>query len=279
MPNILVADISGIIRLTVKTMLEDEGLKVYEATEPGQLRNDSFAPDSSIEHMDLILLDLNIARADDFFILKTVVNENPHVPVVILSGESQRKIVIQVLEMGAKDFILKPFDKTSLLSKISDFLDINKETSKNKQDADEENTSEESSFHSALSLELNRSIRSEKPFTCLTIKIGDVSQEKQTVVKDLITGDIRDIDRVFLISSNELRLILPLTSRKGTEVLLERLADKLKKDHIDTSFFDIHIVTFPDNVKEEIVPTKQDYYKRKITEKLTENMEGMQTRE
>lgn len=65
---------------------------------------------------DIIILDLGLPDMDGLDVCKKV-RETSNVPIIILSVRDQRKDVIRGLEMGADDYITKPFDQMELLAR------------------------------------------------------------------------------------------------------------------------------------------------------------------
>jgi len=71
--------------------------------------------------VDFVLLDLNLnTKISGFDILKLIRADNKlkNLPVVIISGESDKLNVIESIKLGANDFISKPIDKKMLFDKI-----------------------------------------------------------------------------------------------------------------------------------------------------------------
>lgn len=72
---------------------------------------------------DLILLDLNMPHMDGFAVL-TALNDrfsNPP-PVLVLTAQSAQEFRTQALEMGAQDYVTKPFERNELLHRVSNLL-------------------------------------------------------------------------------------------------------------------------------------------------------------
>lgn len=72
---------------------------------------------------DLILLDLNMPHMDGFAVL-TALHErfsNPP-PVLVLTAQSAQEFRTQALEMGAQDYVTKPFERNELLHRVSNLL-------------------------------------------------------------------------------------------------------------------------------------------------------------
>lgn len=72
----------------------------------------------SQEQPDLILLDLNLPGRDGLSILKAIRKENPDVRVLIISARDTVEDRVQGLEIGADDYLIKPFAFSELLARI-----------------------------------------------------------------------------------------------------------------------------------------------------------------
>lgn len=70
------------------------------------------------EEFDLILLDLMLPSANGFDVLKNLRAFHIHVPVIIVSALSDTQQIVQGLDLGAVDYIKKPFEWDELLARI-----------------------------------------------------------------------------------------------------------------------------------------------------------------
>jgi DNA-binding response OmpR family regulator len=73
---------------------------------------------------DLVLLDLNMPGMNGFEVC-TKIRANPklnNVPVIFLSAESERETILKGFEIGAQDYIGKPFDSRELMVKVKTHL-------------------------------------------------------------------------------------------------------------------------------------------------------------
>ena len=69
---------------------------------------------------DLVLLDLNLPDGNGLDLLRDVRNRfGRTVPVVVLSGMRQEEAVVEGLELGADDYVTKPFSPSELLARVS----------------------------------------------------------------------------------------------------------------------------------------------------------------
>ncbi|MEH6940874.1 response regulator transcription factor [Bacillus sp. JJ722] len=74
-----------------------------------------------IEHPNLILLDINLPKLDGFYYL-SVLRKKMNIPIIILSARSDEGEQIRGMELGADDYITKPFSVGILLAKINAVL-------------------------------------------------------------------------------------------------------------------------------------------------------------
>jgi two-component system phosphate regulon response regulator PhoB len=71
-------------------------------------------------HYELVLLDLNLPDGNGLDLLRDIRKDlGPGVPVLVLSGLRQEEIVVRGLELGADDYVTKPFSPPELLARVS----------------------------------------------------------------------------------------------------------------------------------------------------------------
>jgi len=114
--KVLVVDDSKAVRKIVKNMLKNLGYEVYEA------ENGENALELLYEHdwFDLILLDWNMPEMDGYEFLK-IVKKNPkwrNIKIMMVTSENQQQSVLEALNAGADEYLMKPFDQKMLLTKI-----------------------------------------------------------------------------------------------------------------------------------------------------------------
>ena len=81
---------------------------------------------------DLILLDINMPKMNGFEVCKEIrSNKETHeIPIIFLSAESERESILKGFEVGAQDFVIKPFDSRELLARVKTQLDLKSKTEK-----------------------------------------------------------------------------------------------------------------------------------------------------
>jgi DNA-binding response OmpR family regulator len=113
--TILVVDDDFMNRMLLATNLEEQGHSVKMA-ENGQKALEMLYNIS----LDMVLLDLSMPKMDGFQVLEKIKAEITlqHIPVLIISGEDDMENIVRCIEMGAEDFLPKPFNSVLLRARI-----------------------------------------------------------------------------------------------------------------------------------------------------------------
>lgn len=96
--------------------LKNEGLKVTHVDD-GKIAIDIF----NEEHFDLIILDIMLPEVSGLEICKAIRNSS-NVPIIMLTAKDDENDKISGLEMGADDYITKPFSVKELISRVKAVL-------------------------------------------------------------------------------------------------------------------------------------------------------------
>jgi two-component system alkaline phosphatase synthesis response regulator PhoP/two-component system response regulator VicR len=114
--RILVIDDELSIRDLIELVLKRENyqVKTTENGRKGLIELDSFQP-------DLVLLDLMLPDYSGYDLCKEIVNKSD-IPVIMLSAKNEIIDKVLGLELGAEDYITKPFDNRELIARIKAVL-------------------------------------------------------------------------------------------------------------------------------------------------------------
>lgn len=110
--NILLIDDDKNIREVVKLYLNKEGFDVTEAAD-GALGLDLFAG----KPYDLVLLDIMMPAMSGMDVVKRIRTQS-NVPVIMLTAKGETFDKVLALELGADDYIVKPFDPKELVARV-----------------------------------------------------------------------------------------------------------------------------------------------------------------
>lgn len=118
--KILIIEDEANIRRFVTALLEANDYKVLQAdsVDSGIMMFTSYLP-------DLIILDLGLPDLDGTEFLKTI-RKDSLVPVMVLSARTSEQDKVDALDMGANDYVTKPFGSAELLARIRSILRVNR---------------------------------------------------------------------------------------------------------------------------------------------------------
>ncbi|MCX7820843.1 MAG: sigma-54 dependent transcriptional regulator [Brevinematales bacterium] len=117
--KILVVDDELNIRNTISDILKDEGYEIVIA-ESGEEAEKKFF----YEDVDVIILDVMLPGKSGIEVLKTIHNEFPIIPIIIISGHGDIRMAVEAMKMGAFDFIEKPLSVERILTTVKNALRI-----------------------------------------------------------------------------------------------------------------------------------------------------------
>lgn len=116
MDVLLVEDDAAIVR-ALADLLEAEGMAVCSCATQGEacalLAERSF---------DIALLDISLAEGNGFAVCAAALSTSPDMPVIFLTASDDEYSTVAGLDMGAADYITKPFRPRELLSRIRNAL-------------------------------------------------------------------------------------------------------------------------------------------------------------
>lgn len=115
-PNILLVDDDPSISHLVQLYLEKEGYEVRTAA-----RGDDALMEFRKLPPDLLLLDVMLPGMDGWQVLKTI-RKNSAIPIIMLTAKEETFDKVLGLELGADDYVTKPFDMKELMARVKAVL-------------------------------------------------------------------------------------------------------------------------------------------------------------
>ena len=116
--NILICDDAAFMRMMIKDILTKNGYDVV-----GEAENGAKGVEKYMElKPDLVLMDITMPEMDGIQALKKIKETDPGATVIMCSAMGQQAMVIESIQSGAKDFIVKPFQADRVLEAVQKVL-------------------------------------------------------------------------------------------------------------------------------------------------------------
>ena len=112
--NILICDDAAFMRMMIKDILTKNGYNIAGEAENGQKAVEKYAELKP----DLVLMDITMPEMDAIEALKIIKAADPSASVILCSAMGQQAIVIESIQSGAKDFIVKPFQADRVIEAV-----------------------------------------------------------------------------------------------------------------------------------------------------------------
>ena len=257
--GVLVIDDNEVVRNLAKKLLTNNSFNVL-AAEGGR---------EAIELLKLfdphvILLDVMMPDMDGYEVcrkLKTI-DKTKDIPIIMVTSKTDTLDKIKGFEIGAADYITKPFNPAELLARVNSQVKM-----KNVCDELQEkniileelvkkdgltNLYNHRYFHERLNDEFVRSKRYNLPLCCVIIDIdyfkrvndqyghqfGDLVLKSMS---EIITNNIRDVDICARYGGEEFGIIIPQTTLEETDSMMERIRENIEKHKFEIADNTINI--------------------------------------
>lgn len=109
--KILVVDDASFMRAVLKDIIKSNGL-AHEVIEAGDGVEGVKAYQA--KKPNLVTMDVNMPKADGIQALRAIMKIDPAAKVVMVTSVEQKQIVQDAMKLGARDYIVKPFDKSNV---------------------------------------------------------------------------------------------------------------------------------------------------------------------
>ena len=112
--NILICDDAAFMRMMIKDILTKNGYNVIGEAENGAKGVEKY----NELKPDLVLMDITMPEMDGIAALKAIKASDPGASVIMCSAMGQQAMVIESIQSGAKDFIVKPFQADRVIEAV-----------------------------------------------------------------------------------------------------------------------------------------------------------------
>jgi two-component system chemotaxis response regulator CheY len=117
--SFVIVDDAVFMRTIIKKMIE----QVDEYTVLGEAANGREAIDAAKKYQpDIMTLDITMPEMDGIVAVPEILKESPQTRIIMVSAMGQQSMVIEAIKMGAKDFVIKPFEKSRVYQAIKNVL-------------------------------------------------------------------------------------------------------------------------------------------------------------
>ena len=112
--RVLIVDDAAFMRMMVKDILSKNGYEIVGEAENGMKALEKFQELKP----DLVTMDITMPEMDGITAVKEIKKVDPNAKVVMCSAMGQQAMVIEAIQAGARDFIVKPFQADRVLEAI-----------------------------------------------------------------------------------------------------------------------------------------------------------------
>ena len=112
--NILICDVAAFMRMMIKDILTKNGYTIVGEAENGLKAVEKYNETKP----DLVMMDITMPEMDGIQALKKIKSGDPSANIIMCSAMGQQAMVIESIQSGAKDFIVKPFQPDRVLEAV-----------------------------------------------------------------------------------------------------------------------------------------------------------------
>lgn len=116
--RIMIVDDAAFMRMMLKDILTRHGFEVVAEAENGSVAVEMYKE----KKPDLVTMDITMPEMDGVTALKEIRKIDPNAQVLMCSAMGQQGMVIEAIQSGAKDFIVKPFQEERVVEAVKKIL-------------------------------------------------------------------------------------------------------------------------------------------------------------
>jgi two-component system, chemotaxis family, chemotaxis protein CheY len=118
MAKILIIDDAKFMRMTLSNILKKANHEIVGEGENGKEAVELYRA----LRPDVVTLDITMPIMNGLEAVKAIKQEDPNAKIIICSAMGQQKMVVEAIEAGALDFIVKPFDEPRVIDAVNRVL-------------------------------------------------------------------------------------------------------------------------------------------------------------
>lgn len=241
---VIVVDDSHLVRLRVASALSMHGVKVVEMQRAEEL----LAGLKTAAQADLIILDLHLPGLDGLSVLEQLRRNEPtaRVPVMILTVSPNVEDVRRAVQLGAVDYLLKPFADEALLDRVSRIIGPLKPL----KTAGPPVAELRARLEEEVRKEVKRAKRAKTDLLLLKFLLPpDWGWERLVKLGEKVAAVLRETDTCLPFPGGGLAVILPLTPRQSAEVVAKKVSQVLIEARAGEAGF--RLAAFPEDGADE----------------------------
>ena len=118
--KVLLVDDSGVMRKIILRALNAIGITDVSEAADGVEGLEAFGSES----FDLVLSDWNMPNMNGLDLLKAIRATGSKTPVIMITTESEQTRVLEAIQAGATNYLVKPFDQEVLMDKLQQYVTV-----------------------------------------------------------------------------------------------------------------------------------------------------------
>lgn len=116
--KILIVDDAMLMRIMLRDLLENNGFAVVGEAEEADQAFKIYKE----RHPDLVTMDITLTSSSGIDAIRNILDYDRNAQIIVVSALEQRQVIMEAMRLGAKDFIIKPFDEERVITSIRNLL-------------------------------------------------------------------------------------------------------------------------------------------------------------
>lgn len=116
--TVLIVDDAAFMRMMIKDILTKNGYEIVGEAEDGETAIKKFTEVKP----DLVTMDITMPEMDGITAVKKIIEIDSQAKIIMCSAMGQQAMVVDAIQAGAKDFIVKPFQPDRVIEAVSKAL-------------------------------------------------------------------------------------------------------------------------------------------------------------